>query len=66
MTTNAKIVLQGWIKLSYQEKQELLEEIDKFNDKGNLEKSRYGRILNEELRRVVGPTTQLNCPCCGR
>ena len=66
MTNNLKTVLRGWTELSDSEKQEFQEEIRKYINKDFIEKRKYGDALGEEVERIVGPTVQHGCPCCGR
>jgi hypothetical protein len=64
MTIKGLRVLKGYIELSSSERDELKQEIDKYD------KSFQKSIMTEEIERqirksVLVPVTNV-CPCCGR
>lgn len=60
MTRNSELVFDGWLRLTENEKKEVLEEINKFQNLGYLEKR---TIIERKI--VTGPIGSI-CPCCGR
>lgn len=55
-------VIKGYSELGYSERKEVREFIEKF------EKEEFGsrKPLVENLRKSLGPTSDNNCPCCGK
>lgn len=66
MTNKAKIVLKGFLDLSESEKEDFLNELKKYLNKDRIEKGLMNEQLGDEVRRILGPTSSDNCPCCGR
>ncbi len=66
MTNNATLVLNGFLKLTETEKQEVLTEIGNYQRKDYFEKGRMNEDLNERTKRIMGPINSGTCPACGR
>ena len=62
MTKDADLVFMGWLRLSDNEKGDVLEEIRKFQSLGYLDK----RTLIEKKAEIITGPVGLVCPCCGR
>ncbi|MHA2217635.1 MAG: hypothetical protein ACXACY_17000 [Candidatus Hodarchaeales archaeon] len=62
MIKNSELVFIGWLKLTDSEKEEVLEEIKKFQSLTYYEQ----RSLTEKKTEIsTGPLGGI-CPCCGR
>jgi len=63
MTDNTRKVLNGFIELSDEEKQEFINELQKWSNLDFSERRRY----NESIQKSVdlGPLSS-SCPCCGK
>ena len=61
MNERVKRVFNGWLNLTDSEKEELLEEIKKFQQEDRDEQ----QIILEKAGVVTGPIGG-RCPCCGR
>lgn len=66
MTDKVKVILKSIIALSDAEKQELLKEVRRHDEKDYFQKSEQSKALNEEVRRILGPTSSFSCPVCGK
>jgi hypothetical protein len=66
MTNNTTVVLNGFMKLTAAEKQELIEAINGFYQKNDLQKGMMNESLSAETRKILGPTSGNVCRCCGR
>lgn len=55
-------VIKGYSELTYTERKEIRDFIEKFER----EEYESRRPLIENLSRSLGPTNDNNCPCCGR
>ena len=66
MNNAVKIVLKGFTELSDTEKKEFIDEINKYLDKNTIEKGWMNESLGDDVKRILGPTSMENCPCCGR
>ena len=55
-------VIKGYSELSYEQRREVREQIEKF------EREEFGKrkLLIESLQKSLGPINQDICPCCGR
>ena len=62
MTDKQKSVLKVILELSDEERREVIREAQSFETKSFSEK----RSLNESFGRVLGPTSSLTCPYCGK
>lgn len=62
MTKNSELVFIGWLKLTDSEKEEILEEIRKFQSLTYHEKS---SLIEKKTEIITGPIGGA-CPCCGR
>jgi hypothetical protein len=66
MTDNAKLVLNGFLKLTTSEQSEVVDEINYYYKADETKK----RTMCESLKKIragviLGPTSG-SCPCCGR
>lgn len=55
-------VIKGYSELSYSERKEIREQIEKFDEKEFDERNKLIKGLFES----VGPLDQDSCPCCGK
>ena len=60
MTKKSELVFNGWLKLTDSEKEEVLEEIRKYQSLNYFEK----RTITE--RKIITGPIDSTCPCCGR
>jgi hypothetical protein len=60
MTKKSELVFNGWLKLTESEKEEVLDEIKKYQNLGYIEK----RAITE--RKIITGPIGGTCPCCGR
>lgn len=65
MTVATKAVLNGYISLTDSEKSDFLKALSEELQGKKMDRLEKG-FLNEEVRRILGPTSQNNCPCCGK
>jgi hypothetical protein len=63
MTDNTRRVLNGFIELSDDEKQEFVDELQKWSDLDFSERSRYQERVQKSVD--LGPLSGA-CPCCGK
>jgi hypothetical protein len=63
MTENTRRVLKGFIELSDDEKQEFVDELQKWSDLDFSERRRYQKSIQESVD--LGPLSSA-CPCCGK
>lgn len=66
MTNQATLVLNGYMKISMQERTEVRNAIEQFERNDNSEKIRRRDSLNEQVKRIMGPTSSGYCSACGR
>lgn len=66
MTTKVEIVLNGFAKLSGEEKNEFIRELNSYLKETEFQKSQLNERFNSDVKRVLGPTSSAICPCCGR
>ena len=65
MKENVAKVLNGFIKLTDQEKQELIEQVKEYYSSPFSTKERVQKSLNESHTINFGPAPSA-CPCCGK
>ncbi|MEP7170574.1 MAG: hypothetical protein ABI855_14485 [Bacteroidota bacterium] len=67
MTDKGKVVLKGLLELSESERMEVIREAMGFKDKTFSEQRSLNESISKALNsKVLGPTSDLHCPCCGR
>lgn len=68
MTDNKKIlkVLNGFTELSQDEKQIFVKEISDYLNQNDFAKNETSRQIRVKLQSHLGPTSDRNCPCCGK
>lgn len=64
MNGNVQRILRIYVNLSLDERKELREQIDEFENLNYRDKERKRSNLND--KRILGPTSQNPCPYCGR
>ncbi len=65
MTDKQKVVLKGLLDLTPEERREVIMEAQNYQTKTFSERSFLDESLNR-AKRIMGPTSGNNCPCCGR
>jgi hypothetical protein len=66
MTNKTRLVLQDYMALSTEESAELRSLIQLHESKGTIEKLADRGRFNEEVKRIMGPTSSGVCLTCGR
>jgi len=67
MTKDAKIVFNGWLKLSESEKKEIEETIFNYKKLDYWEKDSMQKSMQRFCESIsLGPHASNTCPCCGR
>ena len=67
MNNKTIMVLNGYLNLTDEEKNNFNKAIDEHDRKGGLDKIRNKEHFNEEVRRMTGPRAIApKCDCCGR
>ena len=66
MTNKGKLVLNDYMNLSDEDKKEVKALIQSYENKDGSGQTSERRQLNEEIKRVVGPTSSGYCSQCGR
>lgn len=66
MTNKVKIVVKGFIELSDTEKKDFIDEIKKYIGKNIHEQIKLRKSFSGDVKRILGPTSMDNCPCCGK
>lgn len=62
MDESVKRLLRGYAQMNYYSRKEIRDFIKDYEDKEFKEK----RSIEEQLNKSLGPTSDMNCPCCGR
>ena len=65
MTDDAKIVFAAFCNLSPGEREELLDEFNKYQSQPYEKKREIREIMEKSASIILGPTSA-KCPCCGR
>lgn len=65
MNERVAIVFKGFLELSSQEQNELIDAMNDYNKKSYTERCEI-RETYKSGRVVIGPTSSVICPCCGR
>jgi hypothetical protein len=65
MNNNVLLVLQGFLNLTDSEKEELVKQINKYNQ--TYGKAEFKRDIGDKVKSVhLGPLGSGTCKCCGR
>lgn len=66
MTDRTKLVLEGFIKLTNAEKEELIRQINDYNKKSSYGQESFKESVQKSLDSIVLGPLGSKCPCCGR
>lgn len=66
MTDKTKLVVEGYLNLSKEEKDEFAKEVNKYNNGNRVSQENFSESIRKSKNSIVlGPTGE-SCPCCGR
>lgn len=66
MNARTGIVMAGFLQLSLNERNEFIEELRRYLQANADEKMQMTENIEKFASVVLGPTTPVVCPCCGR
>ena len=66
MSDKTIVVLNGYLKLTDEERQEFIDAVNNFHKKSYIGRVDFVENVQKSQRMVLGPLSSTACPCCGK
>ncbi len=66
MTDKTKLVIEGYLNLSREEKEDFVKEINDYINGNHVSQENFSEGVRKSINSIVLGPTGGSCPCCGR